>query len=328
MKRNLLIIFSLLLLGMGKANAQRDTLSINQAQTKLDSLINSLHYQTGTITIGDNIAKVQVPNGFKYLDSKDARFVLKDLWGNPDDEKVLGMLVPANIGVADTGSWAVVYSYEETGHVKDDDAAGIKYDDLLDEMKKQTIAASAERTKMGYKSIELVGWAQKPFYDKETHKLHWAKEYKFGENPHNTLNYNIRMLGRKGVLVMNIVSGMGQLPMVESNIDKVLASTNFTDGNTYNDFNSSTDKIAEYGIGGLIAGGVLLKTGILAKLGLLLLKLWKVIAIAVAGGYATLRKKLFGRKKKEEKTELVPVVETKEEAGLPPVSEDEPKQEI
>jgi len=111
---------------------------------------------------------------------------------------------------------------------------------------------------------------------------------------------------------MNIVSEMSSLPIVESNINMILGSTNFTEGNTYNDFNSNTDKIAEYGIGGLIAGGVLLKTGILAKLGLVLLKMRKLIALSIAGAYAALRKKLFG-KKKEEKVEL------------PQVAEDEPK---
>jgi uncharacterized membrane-anchored protein len=156
--------------------------------------------------------------------------------------------------------------------------------------------------------MELIGWAKKPFYDKETHKLHWAKEIKFEKSEVNTLNYNIRMLGRKGVLVMNIVSEMSSLPIVESNINMILGSTNFTEGNTYNDFNSNTDKIAEYGIGGLIAGGVLLKTGILAKLGLVLLKMRKLIALSIAGAYAALRKKLFG-KKKEEKVELLQVAE-------------------
>lgn len=314
MKRSLIIMCSMLILGVGNTNGQQDTASINQAQNKLDSLVNTLHYQTGTITIGNNIAQVQTPDSFSFLDAKDARFVLKDLWGNPDDESILGMLVPKNVSVADTGSWAVVYSYEESGHVKDDDAEGINYDDLLAEMKKQTIAASAERTKLGYKGIELVGWAKKPFYDKETHKLHWAKEIKFEKTEGNTLNYNIRMLGRKGVLVMNIVSQMSSLPVVESNINKILGSTNFTSGNTYSDFNSNTDKIAEYGIGGLIAGGVLLKTGILAKIGLSLLKAWKLIAVAIAGAYASLRKKLFGKKKKKD-----------EMAELPPAKEEEPK---
>ncbi len=296
MKKIHLVISALFLLNIGKA---QDTTSADLAQTKLDSLLNSLHYQTGNIIIGENIAQVQTPDGFSFLGPKDARFVLKDIWSNPDDDQVLGMLVPKDVKVTDSNGWAVVYSYLESGHVKDDDAEGINYDDLLQEMKKQAIVASAERTKNGYSSIELVGWAKKPFYDKETHKLHWAKEFKFEKSAENTLNYNIRMLGRKGVLVMNIVAGIKGLPVVEANIDKILVSTNFTAGNTYNDFNSGTDKIAEYGIGGLIAGGVLLKTGILAKLGLLLLKLWKVIAVAVAGAFAFIRKKFMGNKKKK-----------------------------
>jgi uncharacterized membrane-anchored protein len=52
---------------------------------------------------------------------------------------------------------------------------------------------------------------------------------------------------------------------------------NFTTGNTYGEFNSSVDKVAAYGIAGLIAGGILAKTGLFAKIGILLLKFIKPI---------------------------------------------------
>jgi uncharacterized membrane-anchored protein len=76
---------------------------------------------------------------------------------------------------------------------------------------------------------------------------------------------------------------------------QVLAKTEFSAGNRYEEFSSSSgDKVAAYGIAGLVAGGVLLKSGFFK----LLLGLIKpiLIGVAVIGGVAV---KLFtGRTKK------------------------------
>jgi len=299
MKNNLALtaIFTGLCLWGSAANSKGvDSAALYAAFNSRDSMLNSLDYKTGKIPIGDNLATITVPEGFAFLNAKDAQFILSDLWGNPKSSDILGILVPGDVSMLDANGWAIVYSYDPSGHVMDDDAGKTNYDDLLEEMKKQFVAANPERIKSDYKPIELIGWAKKPFYDKSSHKLHWAKEIKFDKDSANTLNYNIRMLGRKGVLVMNIVSGMGNISTVESNMDKVISSTDFNSGNRYDDFNTDVDKVAEYGIGGLVAGGILLKTGILAKIGLMLLKTWKLIALGVASFFGLLRKKLFGKK--------------------------------
>jgi len=263
---------------------------------RLDSILLSLDYKKGTVTISGNLATVNVPQGFKFLNAKDAQTVLSELWGNPPDDGILGMLVPDSIDYFAAESWGISYAYEEEGHVKDGDAEDINYNDILDEMKNDNNAANKDRIKEGYQMITLVGWAKEPYYDKAAHKLHWAKELKFGKDSVNTLNYNIRMLGRKGVLVMNVIAGMDNIKVVDANMDKLLASTNFTNGNRYEDFDDSMDKVAEYGIGGLIAGGILAKTGVLAKLGIFFLKAWKIIAIAVIGFLGYMKVKFFGKK--------------------------------
>ncbi|MCW3104003.1 MAG: putative rane-anchored protein-like protein [Bacteroidetes bacterium] len=275
---------------------EMDSVSYDLAMARLDSAMKALDYKTGKIAIQGDLATVTVPEGFGFLDAKDAQFVLTDLWNNPEDHDILGMLVPKGVDLLASESWAIIYSYEEDGHVDDDDAEDTDYAELLGDMQKDISANNSSRIAAGYSPMELIGWAKTPFYDKASHKLHWAKEIKFGTDSLNTLNYNIRMLGRKGVLVMNIVSGMDNMKVVEANIDKILASTDFTAGNTYADFDSDVDKVAEYGIGGLIAGGILLKTGLLAKLGIFFLKAWKFIAIGVVGLVAFLKKKFTGKK--------------------------------
>ena len=52
----------------------------------------------GQLALAGDAAQSNVPEGFYFLNSEDARKVLVDVWGNPDStgESVLGMLFPAN----------------------------------------------------------------------------------------------------------------------------------------------------------------------------------------------------------------------------------------
>jgi uncharacterized membrane-anchored protein len=242
-----------------------------------DSLEARLQYQHGDIKLENGIGTLHVPQGFRYLDSKQSEFVLKDLWGNPDGSGTLGMVVPEDIGVSDANGWAFIITYDEMGYVKDDDAGDIDYDELLTEMQNDTQSANEERKKLGYEAITLVGWAAKPYYDAEKKVLHWAKELKFGENEENTLNYNIRVLGRKGVVVINAVSSIEQLGEVQKHIQPMLASFEYADGNKYSDFDPGVDEVAAWTIGGLVAGKVLAKAGFFV----FLLKYIKVIGVAL-----------------------------------------------
>ena len=72
---------------------------------------------------------------------------------------------------------------------------------------------------------------------------------------------------------------MDELALVKANIDKVLKIPEFTEGNRYKDFNSSTDKIAEYGIGALVGGTLLTKMGFFAVVGKFLLARLEIYCI-------------------------------------------------
>jgi hypothetical protein len=52
-------------------------------QTQIDSIEKSFHYEHGTINLKNGVAKIKIPNGFKYLNTEQAEKVLVDLWGNP-----------------------------------------------------------------------------------------------------------------------------------------------------------------------------------------------------------------------------------------------------
>ncbi len=256
----------------------------------------ALNWQTGEVDLNSGLAHVTVPESMHFLGAKDAKVLLETLWGNPPGSDVLGLLAPKDIGPLDERAWAVVITYEDDGHVKDDDASKINYDDLLKDMKESTAAGNEQRKKAGYPAIELVGWAAPPRYDSTAKKLYWAKELKFEGGTEHTLNYGIRVLGKQGVLVLNAVAGMAQLKDVEAATPTILAAVDFKTGNRYADFNPSTDKVATYGLAGLITGGVLAKTGLLAKFGILFAKFFKVILFGGAALVAVIVK-LAGKKR-------------------------------
>lgn len=165
-------------------------------------------------------------------------------------------------------------------------------------MKSSSVEINEMRKEQGYEPIELVGWAKKPYYDQENRKLHWAKELQLGNEDINTLNYNIRILGREGVLMLNAISYMDKLKEVDTDIEPLLQNINFNQGNRYSEFDPDVDKIAAYGIGGLIAGKVLTKAGFWVAIA----KFWKVILAAIVGGFALFRKFIFGKKEDKETT--------------------------
>ncbi len=270
-------------------------------QAKIDSIEQALNYQHGIIELEGGIGKVTIPAGFKYLNPKQAEYVITDLWGNPKAPS-LGMIIPENMGVLGKDSWVFEIQYDEIGYVEDDDADDIDYDQLLEEQKKETQEANKSRIAEGYPPIEMIGWAATPYYDSERKILHWAKEIRFGDEQVHTLNYNVRILGRKGVLVLNAIASMNQLAEVNANIPKVLQIVQFSDGYTYADFDPGVDKIAAWTIGGLVAGKIIAKTGFLAGLLVFLAKFIKIILLAVTGGVTVLWKWLIGRKKQPEES--------------------------
>ncbi|GAA5215741.1 DUF2167 domain-containing protein [Corallincola platygyrae] len=243
----------------------------------------SMDRQTGEILLPGSMARLSVPENFYYLDPQDSEKVLVDIWGNPPGTGALGMLFPAETTPFDTDSWGVVISYAEDGYVSDEDAFNIDYDELLEDMQSDTREESKEREAAGYGSIDLIGWAARPYYDQSRHQLYWAKELEFDHHPDHTLNYSIRSLGRKGVLEMNFVAGMEQLDEINSNLESVLTMVNFVEGHRYQDFDSSVDNVAAYGLGALVAGKVASKTGLLAAGLLLLKKFWWLIIVAIGG---------------------------------------------
>ena len=267
-------------------------------------ILKGLKYQHGEVDLHGGLAKLTLPPGFTFLDSDDAETVLVKLWGNPPShEKPLGMMFPAGVTPVSSNCWAVTIEYAEEGFVKDDDASKINYDDLLKQMQKAVIEGNPQRKEHGYPTFTLVGWATPPHYDAAEHKLYWAKRLKFEGAGEDTLNYNIRLLGRKGVLQLTAIASVGQLDEIQAQTPQILSMVDFKEGSRYADFDPKVDKVAKYGIAGLVAGGLLVaaaKVGLFKALLVGLLAAKKFIIIGALALWGFFKKMFKGRDKSGE----------------------------
>ncbi len=243
---------------------QESTDDLTQEQKDAIALVETFTPQSGEIKLDAAYATLNLPEGYTFYSAGDTDKILTELWGNPPDQKALGSIFPPGTNPLTEDGYSIIISFNMSGYVKDEDAVKTNFDKLLKRMKKDTVAENKYRKQEGYPKIELLGWADEPRYDSENKRLVWAKKLLFEGSFGVTLNYNLRFLGRYGVLEFNYIADKKHLEDIKSAIPEESKMASFNQGSRYEDFNPSSDKVAQYGIAGLIAGGVLAK-----KLGLL-----------------------------------------------------------
>lgn len=283
------------------------------------ALLDSLHPVSGDVDIAEAEAVLRLGTDYYFLPADEARRILVEAWGNPPESavNVLGMVFPAGKTFLDD-TWGAVITFEATGYVTDEDAASADYDALIAELQAGEEAANAERAKEGYPAVNLVGWAQQPTYDKATHSVIWAQNVRFEGSAENTLNYDVRLLGRRGVLSMNLVTTMAKLDETRVAANRFGSAAEFKAGARYADFQPGMDAEADYGVAGLVAAGM--GAAAAKKLGLLgaILAFGKKFIVLILGAFAIAGnwvRKFFGRGGREEEAyELVP----EEPAGSEP----------
>ena len=243
-----------------------------------------------TIKLRDQ-AQLELPQGFGFIPQKEATALLGAM-GNGPGPDLLGLIVP--LGEA---RWFVVANYDPSGYVKDDDARHWDADKLLQNLKDGTEAGNAARQKVGVPPLKVTRWIEPPAYSADSHRLIWSAEAqrKDGVAEDPTVNYNTYVLGREGFISLNLITSASGIDADKAAAHVLLSAVSFNDGKRYGDFNSSTDKVAAYGLAALVAGVAAKKIGLLALLAATLVKFAKVIAVAVAAGIAILTRWLKGR---------------------------------
>lgn len=231
------------------------------------------------ITLRDQ-AHLHLPSGYVWVPTPAAAQLMRSM-GNRTDDTFIGAIFPA-----DDADWMAVVKFVKEGYIKDDDAKDWNADDLLKSLKEGTEAANEERAKRGIPTIEVTGWAQKPQYDASSHRLVWSalSKRKGSTDGNQGVNYNTYALGREGYLSLNLITNAKDLDKYKPDASKLLGAIQYDDGKKYADFNSSTDKVAAYGLAALVAGAAVKKLGLFAVIAAFLAKFAKLAV--VAGGAA------------------------------------------
>ncbi len=232
-----------------------------------------------------DLAEIKVPANYMFTGEQGTQKLLR-VFGNPTNGRELGLIAPTNL------EWFVVFEFADTGYIKDDDKDKLDADAMLKAIQRGTEAGNEERKKMGGAPLTITGWQQPPKYNPETHNLEWAIK---GESEgHQIVNYNTRLLGRKGVMEVALVVAPDKLTATMAEYQALLKGYAYKDGQGYAEFRSG-DKVAEYGLAALVVGGAAVgaaKLGLFAALAAFLKKGWKLVIIA-AVACGSFIKKLF-----------------------------------
>ena len=266
---------------------------VPMAQRSARAASGSMPFVTGPANVKlRDIAQLSLPEGYTFLDGKQMQALLKQA-GEPVSGNECGSISPTN------SDWEIMFRFQAIGYVKDDEKNSLDADKLLDAYRRGTAEQNRRRERNGLPTIELVGWDQPPKYDETTHNLEWAIRGRSAG--HDILNYNTRLLGRKGVMEVILIVEPEQLNTTLPEFRKVLAGYSFQTGQTYAEFRSG-DKVAKYGLAALVLGGAAVgaaKLGLFAWLAVFAKKAGKLIVVAVVAVVAFFKKlfaKIFGGK--------------------------------
>jgi uncharacterized membrane-anchored protein len=239
-----------------------------------------------------DIGQIEVPPGYIFMDGKTLQALMKKA-GEPTSGAEMGLLRPTN------HSWSVIFEFSADGYVKDDEKNNLDADKILASIKRANAEANKERVKNGNAPLEVVGWEQPPKYDETTHNLEWC--IRGTSEDHAILNYNTRLLGRRGVMEVVLIVDPEKLAETMPEFRNTLANYSFQTGQTYAEYRPG-DKVAKYGLAALVLGGATVgavKLGLFTSLILLFKKAFKLVIVAVVAIIASIKKlfaKIFGRR--------------------------------
>lgn len=245
------------------------------------------------------IAEVEVPAFCRYTDDKGAKQFM-EMTENTTDGSELAILLCTDPQV-DSVMWFVVFSFDESGYVRDDERSSLDAEGILTTIRRGNDAANGERRRRGWAQLVIDGWEREPYYDSLTNNLTWSLRVAAKDSPGTSVNHSVRLLGRKGVMHVDLVADPADMANAVVAFDSIISTYTYLEGQRYAEWREG-DKIAKYGLTALVAGGAGIAA---AKLGLFP-KLWKaILGILVAAkklvivavvAIGALLKRLFGRK--------------------------------
>ena len=240
-------------------------------------------------------ATIKIPANEAFVPKAEGMRILRAL-GNSEIPELVGVVV----GLGDDDQWIVVIRYINEGYIRDDDAKNWNADDLLSSIRENNEETNRDREARGFPTLEVLGWIEKPTYDSSQRRLVWSllsAAKGDASNPMKGVNYNTYALGRDGYFSLNMLTNSAKIEQYKPVAKELLANLDYKSGKRHEDFNSSTDRVAAYGLAALVGGVAAKKLGLLALGAAFFAKFAKIIVLAVAGlGVGIM--KFFNRGKK------------------------------
>lgn len=242
-------------------------------------------------------ATLKIPTGHFFVPATEGLRVMRAYGNSPNANTFTGLVV----SMKNDDMWMIVINFVKEGYIKDDDAKDWNANELLSNLREGTEEANKQRAERGFPQIEVTGWVEKPTYDAATHRLVWSMGTREkGASPQATpgVNYNTYALGRDGYFSLNLVTNLAHVDAQKPISHSTLANLSYVEGKRYQDFNASTDRVAEYGLAALIGVAAAKKLGFFAIAAAFIAKFAKVIFVVALGVGASFMK-FFGRKKSD-----------------------------
>ncbi len=266
------------------AEAPEATPAADAKNNEFMKLVQSIDWKIeGEGTLG-SVANLHVPSGYRFTGT-GGTVKLMEAFGNLTSGTELGYVSPLNM------DWFAVFEFDDVGYVKDDEKDKLDPDAILEQLKEGQQQANKQLAERRMATLEVLGWQTPPFYNPATNNLEWAIRLR-SQGGGETINYKTKLLGRRGVMDVVLVCSEEELATVIPEYQKLLTGFTYQKEESYASFTSG-DKIAKYGLTGLIVGGGLL---VAAKSGLLG-KLLKPIIIGVIAIGAFLKRIFVGKTK-------------------------------
>ncbi|RBP42617.1 putative membrane-anchored protein [Roseimicrobium gellanilyticum] len=271
-----------------------DSVKVETGASEVNDDFKKLGAQTeGTGKIGHH-AEIEIPEGYVFFPSKGAQELMKRS-GNLVNGTEDGLII------SDGKGWSVLFEFKNDGYVKDDDKDELNADKMLKAIHENEPAMNERLKEAGLPAQHTVGFAVPPKYNEKTNNLEWATRFTTEGSPGEYVNYNTRLLGRKGVMEATLMVDPDKLEASLPDYQKLLTGYRFVQGETYAEYRQG-DKLASYTIGGLVVGGgafAAAKMGLFAKFFAVLAKGGKAVFAGIAVVVAVIGKfvgKLFGRR--------------------------------
>ncbi|WP_420139531.1 DUF2167 domain-containing protein [Sphingomonas sp.] len=290
----MLVAFSLSLSGL-QAHAPDRPPPLAVTHAKIDAL--SWVHGPATVTLGDQ-AQIRIAKGLRYLDPNGTNLFLALNGNQPNAD---------NYTIAAEGpGWFAILTFDPAGYIPDTGA--VDAEAMYRQIKANEGGDNEDRKVVGEGGLHTDRWLIKPHYRADTQNLEWGTVM-HTDSGAEIVNYTSRLLGRDGAMKAILVSDPVHFRGDLSQFRSAMSGFSYLPGKHYQP-QTSSPKMAEYGISALVAGGaaaLAAKTGLLSNIltmllqsGLAFYKLIIVGAVALWAGVRSRTKLLLQRFRRAE----------------------------